>query len=75
VRTDRRTGVDLVRPIKGAKTRDVQDRLKGMRLPKDKRVMERIADERKHQPKRDSREQKIIDLQEQAKQKQKDRGR
>lgn len=66
---------DLVRPIKGAKTRDVQDRLKGVPLPKDKRVMERIADERKLRPKRHSREQKIVELQEEMQQKKKDRGR
>lgn len=68
---------DLVRPIKGAVTKDVEGRLKGIRLPKDKTIMDRIGTERKSRAKHDSREQKIIDLQEQIRkgQKQKDRGR
>jgi len=66
---------DLVRPIRGAITKDVQERLKGSRLPKDKRIMHKIGEERRHRAKPNNQEQKIVELQEQVKQKQKDRGR
>lgn len=66
---------DLVRPIKGAVTKDVKDRLKDVSLPKDKMIMDRIGKERKYRTKADSREQRIVELQEQVQQKKKDRGR
>jgi len=71
---------DLVRPIKGANTEDVQNRLKGIHLPIDKKIMERIGQERKQRYKPDKKQMVIDALQENLRQKeqngrQKGRGR
>lgn len=56
---------DLVRPIKGAVTKEVTGRLKGIRLPLDKQIMQAVSERRKYRTKAKTREQIAEELHQQ----------